>query len=77
MKGLIDTLFNKHKLVRRTGMMLCFISTVVILVVAVLATVHNYPLSDPISKVFIAIVGLNTVYVCLYQWGRTHDAGLD
>ena len=69
----VDLLFNKHKFVRRLGMLIQFFSIVVIVWVVLDSIVHGHDISEPASSVLIAIIGLNTVYVGLYQWSRERD----
>ena len=73
MTDLIHRLFNHHKFVRRAGMCLCFLSTITILALLTFAVLGQIEVEDSVSEVFIAVIGLNTVYAGLYQWSRDRD----
>jgi hypothetical protein len=69
----IGQLFEEYKLVRRTGMLLCLVSNVAILLLMAISMLNDKPVSDNVRLVLLAILGLNSVYIGFYQWDRMQD----
>lgn len=66
----ISDLFEKHKLVRRALLVwICWLITVIVLWVLG----NPAAVTDPVSRFFIAVVGLFTVVAGLYQYLRGRE----
>lgn len=68
----LERLFERHKLVRRiTLLWACVLITLVVLRVT---AIDALPLvSAPVATIVVAVIGILTTVVGLYQWHRHRD----
>lgn len=66
----IEALFNEHKFIRRTGVIVCLAMNVSILIATIVAWFSSIKMEDNTQFVLAAILGLNQLYIGLYQWDR-------
>lgn len=68
--GPIETLFNRHKLVRRLLLLwaVCLISFVVVAFVAKMGSIQT---AD--ATVIVAVIGILATVLGLYQWSRERE----
>lgn len=69
----IEALFNEHKFIRRTGVILCWGMNIAILAATLSAWFSDKTMSDNTQFVLATILGLNQLYIGLYQWDRARD----
>lgn len=69
----IEALFNEHKFVRRVTMAIVLFMDVAILRYSIGAT--GTQMTENQRLVFLGLIGLNAVFIGLYQWDRMRDSG--
>lgn len=72
--GFMADLFEKHKFIRRSGMIACMALNILIVLATLYAFLKgNQLMSDNTRLVLLGAFGLNSVYIGLYQWDRMQD----
>lgn len=69
----IEALFNEHKFIRRTGVILCWHMNIAILVATIYAWFLGISMSDNTQFILATMLGLNQAYIGLYQWDRARE----
>lgn len=69
--GFLDRLFNQYKFVRRFS--LFWVIGLVTAIVAFTMLADPERITDPISRIYVACIGLVAVIIGLYQWLRGND----
>jgi hypothetical protein len=66
----VDVLFNKHMFVRRFGMLMCFVTNGIVLWFTI---TRGQGMDDNVRVILVTILGLNQLYIALYQWSKERE----